>query len=174
MTWDWPLIDHLWMGWLPQDVDEANRLGSWGRCIVCAAKKLQVLFLASATLPERWVDAPPLMAHAQLLAHTNNSLGNCGRDKLLSTLCGSYWWPIMHTDIADCVQYCLVYQWDKQPALPKEEIHWTDKGGTPLIRWSINMAGLFPQDDDGNCYLLVAIDPFSKWVETYAVPLLHS
>ena len=23
VTKDWPLIDYLWMGWLPQDVDEA-------------------------------------------------------------------------------------------------------------------------------------------------------
>ena len=26
VTWDWPLIDHLWTGWLPADVDEAERL----------------------------------------------------------------------------------------------------------------------------------------------------
>ena len=27
---------------------------------------------------------------------------------------------------------------------------------------------------DGNRYLLVAVDPFSKWVEARAVPSLHS
>ena len=36
------------------------------------------------------------------------------------------------------------------------------------------MVGPFPWDEDGNCYLLVAMDPFSKWVEICAVPLLHS
>ena len=36
------------------------------------------------------------------------------------------------------------------------------------------MAGPFPQDEDGNCYLLVAMDLFSKWVETHAIPSLHS
>ena len=35
--------------------------------------------------------------------------------------------------------------------------------------------GLFLQGySDGNYYLLVAVNPFSKWVETWAVPLLHS
>ena len=34
--------------------------------------------------------------------------------------------------------------------------------------------GPFPQDEDGNCYLLVTLDPFSKWVEIHAVPSLHS
>ena len=49
-----------------------------------------------------------------------------------------------------------------------------DKGGAPFVGWSINMVGPFPQDKDGNCYLPVAVDPFSKWVETLAVPSLHS
>ena len=57
---------------------------------------------------------------------------------------------------------------------PKEELYWINKGSTPFIGWSINMAGPFPQDQDGNCYLLVAVDPFSKWVEIHAVPSLHS
>ena len=30
------------------------------------------------------------------------------------------------------------------------------------------MAGPFPQDKDRNCYLLIAMDPFSKWVEINA------
>ena len=66
-------------------------------------KELQVLLPAMATLPKRWVDIPPLMARAQLLADIHNSLGHCGWDKLLSALLGSYWWPGIHADIADGV-----------------------------------------------------------------------
>ena len=36
------------------------------------------------------------------------------------------------------------------------------------------MVGPFPQDKDGDHYLLIAMDPFSKWVEICAVPSLHS
>ena len=36
------------------------------------------------------------------------------------------------------------------------------------------MVGPFPWDEDGNNYLLVPTDPFSKWVEAHAVPLVHS
>ena len=57
---------------------------------------------------------------------------------------------------------------------PKEELCWMDKGGAPFIRWSINVVGLFPWDEDRNHYLLVTVDPFSKWVETLTVHLLHS
>ena len=54
-------------------------------------KELQVFLLTTATLPECWVDIPPLVARAQLLAETHNSLGHCWWDKLLSALRGSYW-----------------------------------------------------------------------------------
>ena len=114
------------------------------------------------------------MARAQLLSDTHDSLGHCGQDKLLSALRGSYWWPGMHVDVADCVRRCTVCQWDKPPAPPKEELCWTDKGGTPFVGWCIDMAGPFPRDEDGNRYLLVTVDPFSKWVEICAVPSLHS
>ena len=80
----------------------------------------------------------------------------------------------MHVDIADCVRHCSVCQWDKLPTPPKEELCWMDKGGAPFIGWSIDMAGPFPRDKDGNCYLLVALNPFLKWVEIHTVPSLHS
>ena len=97
-----------------------------------------------ASSPEHWVDIPLIVAHAQLLADTYNSLGHCGWDKLLSALHGSYWWPGMHVDIADYVRRCLVCQQDKPPALPKEELLWMDKGGAPFIGWSIDTVGPFP------------------------------
>ena len=66
-------------------------------------EELQVLLPATATLPEHWVDITPLVAHAQLLVDTHDSLGHCRQDKLLSALRGSYWWPGIHADIANCI-----------------------------------------------------------------------
>ena len=80
----------------------------------------------------------------------------------------------MHENVADCVQHCAVCQRDEPPAPPKEELRWTDKGGAPFVGCSIDTVGPFPRDEDGNRYLLVAVDPFSKWVEIHAVPTLHS
>ena len=58
--------------------------------------------------------------------------------------------------------------------LPKEKLHWMDKVGALFLGWSINMVGPFPRDKDGNCHLLIFMDPFSKWVEIHAMPSLHS
>jgi hypothetical protein len=41
---------------------------------------------------------------------------------------------------------------------------------TPLERITINVAGPFPQSDQGNQYLLIVMDYFTKWLEAYAIP----
>ena len=78
------------MGWLPQDMDEADQLRKLGEIHWACGKELQVLLPAMASLPKCWVDVPLLVAHAQLLSDMHNSLGHYGWDKLLSTLCGSF------------------------------------------------------------------------------------
>ena len=45
--------------------------------------------------------------------------------------------------------------------LPKEELWGMDKDGALFIGWSINTAGPFPWDEDGDFFLLVALDPLS-------------
>ena len=51
------------MGWLPQDVDKADQLRQQREMYWVCGKELQVLLLAMATLPEHWVEVPPLMAY---------------------------------------------------------------------------------------------------------------
>lgn len=57
---------------------------------------------------------------------------------------------------------------------PKEELRWIDKGNAPFVGWSLDAAGPFADDEDGNRYLLVAVDPFSKWIEAALSPSLQS
>ena len=57
---------------------------------------------------------------------------------------------------------------------PPEVLRWIDKGEAPFAGWSIDASGPFPADEEGNSYLLVAIDPFSKWIEAIPTPSLHS
>jgi hypothetical protein len=42
--------------------------------------------------------------------------------------------------------------------------------GAPFERIAINVAGPFPRSNQGNHYLLMAMDYFTKWPEAYAIP----
>ena len=64
VTQDWPLIDHLWTGWLPQDPDEADRLEHLARYYRAQGDELQVKLPATRVAEERWVDVPPLITRA--------------------------------------------------------------------------------------------------------------
>ena len=57
---------------------------------------------------------------------------------------------------------------------PSEKLYYIDKGGASFVGYSINVAGLFMQDKDRNCYLLITIDLFSKWKKAYNIPSLNS
>ena len=61
MTQDWPLMDYLWTGALPQDLDECNRLIKLGETYHAQDDELQVLLPAARHWQERWVNVPPLM-----------------------------------------------------------------------------------------------------------------
>jgi hypothetical protein len=42
--------------------------------------------------------------------------------------------------------------------------------GAPFERIVIDVAGPFPRSDQGNQYLLFAMDYFTKWPEVYVIP----
>lgn len=46
-----------------------------------------------------------------------------------------------------------------------EALRHTYQGIAPFEGWSIDLAGPFPPDYEGRKYLIVAVDPFTKWVE---------
>ena len=57
---------------------------------------------------------------------------------------------------------------------PREDLRWIDKRDVPLWGWAIDTAGAFPKDPEGNIYLFVFVDPFSKWVKVFPSPSRHS
>ena len=86
----------------------------------------------------------------------------------------SFWWPRMHVDVQRCLTSCKTCQIAKPPKPHPEEYHAAFKGTCPLQAWALDLAGPFPQDEEGNTWLVVAIDPFSKWIEARPLKSRHS
>jgi hypothetical protein len=42
--------------------------------------------------------------------------------------------------------------------------------GAPFEKITIDVAGPFPRSDQGNRYVLIAMDYFTKWAEAYTTP----
>ena len=75
----------------------------------------------------------------------------------------------MRADVESCLAHCTTCQRDRPPPPAREELRWTERGGAPFLTWSLDCAGPFPPDEDGNRYLIVAVNDFSKWVEVRPV-----
>ena len=143
-------MDYLWTGTLPQHPDECDRLIKLGETYCTQDDELQVLLLVAGHRKEHWVDIPPLVCRAKLLADIHKDLAYCVRDKLLGKVRKQFWWPGINEDISDCVHRCEVQQKDRVPPPPLEELRWIDKGTAPFLGWSIDAVGPFPKDTDRN------------------------
>ena len=61
---DWPLMDYLWTGALPQDPYKCDQLIKLGETYHAQDNELQVLLPATRHRPEHWVNVLPLVCRA--------------------------------------------------------------------------------------------------------------
>ena len=71
----------------------------------------------------------------------------------------------MAKQVRGVLKTCSVCQLDRPKPPFVEGKRFIEPPEGPFKGWSIDLAGPFPRDVDGNQYLVVAVDPFSKWVE---------
>jgi len=80
----------------------------------------------------------------------------------------------MRRTFEEVIGSCPACQPERMPPLPREPYRATEKPPLPGRGWSIDLAGPFPRDAEGNCYLAVAVDCLSKWVEACPIPSKHA
>ena len=54
-----------------------------------------------------------------------------------------------------------------------EGLNFISKGTESLTGWAVDSVGAFSANADGNRFLFVFVDPFSKWVKVAVSPSLH-
>ena len=104
----------------------------------------------------------------------HEGLSHCGRDKMLSALQTRYWWPHQRATITQVLASCPMCQLQRPYTPTPEPPRHTTSTTAPGQGWSVDLAGPFPPDHQGNNYLAVAVDTHTKWVEAAPIPSKHS
>jgi hypothetical protein len=102
--------------------------------------------------------------------HVGSSGGHLGDYKDLNKFRQRYYWLQAKGDIERWCRQCDICEASRDPRTRNRgQIHQYNVGSR-FERITIDVAGPFPRSDQGNRYLLIAMDYFSKRPEVYAVP----
>ncbi|PNF14186.1 hypothetical protein B7P43_G12977 [Cryptotermes secundus] len=81
-----------------------------------------------------------------------------------------FYWLQARTDIEKWCRQCDTCAASRGPRTKNRGQMHQYNVGAPFQRIAIDIAGPFPRSDQGNRYLLIAMDYFTKWPEVYAIP----
>ena len=102
--------------------------------------------------------------------HENRTAGHLGRERTLRSIKRRVYWPSMSSDIKRWCRQCDICARAKTgPGLGRSSLCQSITGA-PLDWVGIDIVGPLPVTNDGNEYIIVLCDYFTKWVEAYAVP----
>ena len=139
------------------------------------------LTIIDGVLYKRWDETP---SHSHLTLVVPNSLikmileanhdsvmsGHLGFKKSLSRIRQNYYWYKMKDSVRNYVLACKVCGARKRPQKSPRAPLKNYQQGAPLDRIAMDILGPFPISDQGNRYILVVGDTFTKWIEAYAIP----
>lgn len=101
--------------------------------------------------------------------HSGASGGHFGVNKTLQKIRKKYYWVRCKEDVTHWIQQCHVCAATKGPAKRTRAAMKVYNVGVPFERIAMDITGPFPTSMNGNKYMLVVIDYFTKWPEVYAI-----
>ena len=102
--------------------------------------------------------------------HHNKIAGHFGKDKTLGVIRNRFYWPGMTENIKQWCSECdFCARCKAGPGLGKSPLK-QSQSCAPLERIGIDIVGPLPVTENGNEYIIVLGDYFSKWKEAYPVP----
>ncbi|KAG6452887.1 hypothetical protein O3G_MSEX007851 [Manduca sexta] len=111
----------------------------------------------------KWV--VPKGARWQIVKKNHDDVGHCGYEKTLERIKGNYWFSRLRRFVKKYVAACLECAHHKAPGGKREgTLHLIEKISIPFHTIHVDHLGPFIKSKIGNCYILVIIDGFTKFV----------
>ena len=107
----------------------------------------------------------------KIMQHMHNcrTAWDLGRDNTLIRMRTTFYWPGMSSDVQRWSKTCLLCQKRKPgTGVGKSPLQYVTNYG-PMECVAINIMGPLPIIDNGNQYIMVVADYFSKWTAAYAL-----
>ena len=95
--------------------------------------------------------------------------GHLGEDKTMDRIKERFYWPGYHNDTSNWCKTCAACAQRKTPAPNNRESLQSIKIGCPLQLVAVAIVGPLPESDNGNAYILVVVDYFTRWMEDYPI-----
>ena len=101
--------------------------------------------------------------------HSTRIAGHLGRDRTISSIKKRFYWPNFTSDIKRWVNSCEMCSRRKPgPGCGKSQLQ-QDISYQPLDRIALDILGPLPPTSDGNIYVVVISDYYTKFTEAYAL-----
>ncbi len=119
----------------------------------------------------RWQLVVPTSMQSEVLTLLHDSLtaGHLGVEKTLHRVRQRFFWPKLRQTVRDWCVTCEVCQRRKPPPRKPRGPMQHYQASSPMERLSTDIMGPLPRTHDGNRYILLIGDEFTRWVEAYAI-----
>lgn len=86
-----------------------------------------------------------------------------------------FFWRGMWGDCLEAAACSPARQKEMARFLSPPYLHTTERGAEPFRIWAVDtIVGLTPAAPDGSQWVMVAVDPFTRWVEVGRIPTLSA
>jgi hypothetical protein len=108
------------------------------------------------------------------ILHDDLFSGHFGYDKMRPTLMDRFWWPTMHDNLKDHIKSCETCNMSKD--IPRKIGFYRPVpiGENPWERVGIDILGPLKESNQGNKYVVVLTDYFTRWADAFAVPAIDA
>ena len=123
-----------------------------------------------------WQAIVPLCLRRKVLnySHDIKASGHLGIRKTLSKIRQNYYWPGLQNDVRSYIGGCEKCAKRKNPIPTRMAPMQVVRSGYPMERIALDILGELPVTENGNKYILVISDYFTKWTESFDMPNMEA